>query len=116
MNKGNIIGYSANTQSASYTGGLTGNVNSETCSIHQSRNEGNVSVTTNGAANDMTFTGSYTGYVVAPSLVFSCCSSADVEIKDAAGQSVPSNTPAYYIGNAETTTNERCQEGHQSLR
>lgn len=116
MNKGNIIGYSANTQSASYTGGLTGNVNSETCSIHQSRNEGNVSVTTNGAANDMTFTGSYTGYVVAPSLVFSCCSSADVEIKDAAGQSVPSNTPAYYIGNAETTTNERCQEGHQPLR
>ena len=116
MNKGNIIGYSANTQSASYTGGLTGNVNSETCTIHQSRNEGNVSVTTNGAANDMTFTGSYTGYVVAPSLVFSCCSSADVEIQDAAGQNGPSNTPAYYIGNAETTTNERCPEGHQPLR
>ena len=116
MNKGNIIGYSANTQSASYTGGLTGNVNSETCTIHQSRNEGNVSVTTNGAANDMTFTGSYTGYALSPNLVFSCCSSADVEIKDAAGQSVPSSTPAYYIGNAETTTNERCQEGHQSLR
>ena len=116
MNKGNIIGYSANTQSASYTGGLTGNVNSETCTIHQSRNEGNVSVTTNGKANDMTFTGSYTGYALSPSLVFSCCSSADVEIKDAAGQSVPSNTPAYYIGNAETTTNERCPEGHQPLR
>ena len=114
INKGNIMGYAADAES--HTGGLVGSIPKETCTIHQSRNEGNVSVTTNGAANDMTFTGSYTGYVVAPSLVFSCCSSADVEIKDAAGQSVPSSTPAYYIGNAETTTNERCQEGHQPLR
>lgn len=114
INKGNIMGYAADTES--HTGGLVGSIPKETYTIHQSRNEGNVSVTTNGKANDMTFTGSYTGYVVAPSLVFSCCSSADVEIQDAAGQSVPSSTPAYYIGNAETITNERCQEGHQPLR
>lgn len=118
LNKGNVNGYAANGKYESHTGGLTGCLRAATCTIHQSRNEGNVSVTTPGSANnESAYTGSYAGYAIDSKLAFPCCSTAEsVTVRDKEAQTVESTSPAYYTGNAETLETNTCGELHQPLQ
>ncbi len=82
VNSGNITGYS-NGKTDSYTGGLVG-LASETCgTIHQSYNQGHVSVI--GTVGEATYIGAYIGYVTTPK-IHECCHTATQALIQEIGQ------------------------------
>lgn len=111
-NHGKVIG-NANSKTDSNIGGLIGKISLCSCKVHQCLNAGNVSVITEDSKNQNIFIGSYIGFISDPqlNLIYNCCSTASrVVVKDTKGETIPTTSPTFYIGNGHPLT--ACPDSH----